>query len=154
MDKKYRVAVINGPNINILGIREKDVYGTETWREIEEDLKELAGKLDIDIVFFQSNHEGNIVDFIQENLFKMDGVLINPAAFTIGGYSILDALTAIDLPFVEVHLSNINARESWHAETIFAAKAGGHINGFQGYGYHLGLLGLYHILEEKNKKNG
>lgn len=147
--KKMRIAVINGPNINILGIREPDVYGVAAWNEIEQDLQKLAEELGIIIVFYQSNHEGDIVDFIQENLFELDGVVINPAAFTKTGYSILDALTAVNIPFVEVHLSNINARESWHAETIFAAKAAGHINGFQEYVYHLGLRGLYYILQKR-----
>lgn len=147
--KEFRVAVINGPNINILGIREPDVYGTTTWESIEKDVKALAKELNIDIDFFQSNHEGDIVDYIQKNLFTLDGVVINPAAFTKTGYSILDALTAIGMPFIEVHLSNINARENWHSETIFASKASGHINGFQEYSYQLGLLGLYYLLKKR-----
>jgi 3-dehydroquinate dehydratase-2 len=105
--------------------------------------------LKIELLFFQSNHEGDIVDFIQENLYLLDGVVINPAAFTKGGYSILDALTAIELPFVEVHLSNIVARGGWHAETIFAPKALGHINGFKGYVYNLGLQAIYNYLNRK-----
>lgn len=147
--ERFKVAVINGPNINILGIREPEVYGLTTWESIENALKALAKELHIDIDFFQSNHEGDIVDYIQANLFKLDGVVINPAAFTKTGYSILDALTAIDIPFIEVHLSNINARENWHSETIFASKASGHINGFQDYSYQLGLLGLFNVLKKR-----
>lgn len=145
------VAIINGPNINILGIREPDIYGKMTWQMIEEDIKKLGEELGVDLIFYQSNHEGSIVDFIQEHLNCLDGVVINPAAFTKTGYSILDALTACDLPFVEVHLSNINARGGWHTDTIFASKAVGHINGFQGMVYRLGLEGLCYNL--RNKKN-
>ncbi len=147
---KKKIAVINGPNINILGVREPEIYGKASWNQIEKELKKEALKLNLDIVFFQSNHEGDIVDFIQENLFFLDGVVINPAAFTKTGYSILDALTATGIPFVEVHLSNINARESWHAETIFSSKAAGHINGFQSYSYILGLYGLNHIISKED----
>lgn len=140
--RKEKIAVINGPNINILGIREPDVYGRVTWSKVEEEVKKLGDQLEVSLFFFQSNHEGEIVDFIQEHLDTLDGVVINPAAFTKNGYSILDALTACNLPFVEVHLSNIYARGGWHAETIFASKAVGHINGFQGKVYTLGLQAL------------
>jgi len=149
--EKEKIAIINGPNINILGIREPDVYGKMTWNTIEEELKKQGEQLGVDLVFYQSNHEGKIVDFIQEHLDTFDGAVINPAAFTRTGYSILDALTAIYLPFVEVHLSNINARGGWHAETIFAPKAIGHINGFQGDVYYLGLQGLCSFLRKGDR---
>lgn len=144
--EKFQIGIINGPNINILGIREPEIYGSTTWKDIEEELKKQAEKLDVELIFFQSNHEGQLVDFIQEHLIYLDGVVINPAAFTKTGYSILDALTATELPFVEVHLSNISARGGWHAETIFADRAVGHINGFQSDVYGLGLQGLYRYL--------
>lgn len=144
--EKIQIGIINGPNINILGIREPEIYGSTTWKDIEEELKKQAEKLDVELIFFQSNHEGQLVDFIQEHLMYLDGVVINPAAFTKTGYSILDALTATELPFVEVHLSNISARGGWHAETIFADRAVGHINGFQSDVYGLGLQGLYRYL--------
>lgn len=147
--KKLQIGIINGPNINILGLREPDIYGEVTWNAIEEELKEQAEKLGVDLIFFQSNHEGDIVDFIQENLGRFDGVVINPAAFTKTGYSILDALTATKLPFIEVHLSNIFARAGWHAETIFAEKAIGHINGLQSDVYALGLQGIYQYLKKR-----
>lgn len=148
MEKRKKIAVINGSNINILGIREPDVYGNITWENIEEELKELGEKLSIDLVFYQSNHEGDLVDYIQENMDSLDGVVINPAAFTKTGYSILDALTAINLPFVEVHLSNINKRGGWHKDTIFAPEAIGHINGFQADVYRLGVEGLCKYLQK------
>ena len=130
----------------MLGIREPETYGHVTWKDTEEELEKQAGKLGVELIFFQSNHEGEIVDFIQKNLVHIDGVVINPAAFTKAGYSVLDALTAIKLPFVEVHLSNIFARGGWHAETIFAEKAIGHMNGFQSDVYGLGLQAIYQFL--------
>ena len=143
---KLTIAIINGPNINILGRREVGIYGEKTLETIENELKKHADLQDVNLLFFQSNHEGDIVDFIQKYLDDMDGVVINPAAFTKHGYSVLDALTAKDLPFVEVHLSNIFARGSWHAETIFAERAIGHINGFQADVYNLGLEALINYL--------
>ena len=144
--KGKTIAVINGPNINILGIREPEIYGYENWKSIEEHLLELEVDLDIHLIFFQSNHEGAIVDFIQENLSSIDGVVINPAAYTKTGYAILDALTSIEIPFVEVHLTNIFLRGGWHSETIFSGKSIGHINGFRGYVYHLGILAINYYL--------
>lgn len=145
-EKALQIGIINGPNINLLGIREPEIYGMVTWEHIETCLEERAQTLGVKLIMFQSNHEGEIVDFIQEHLEHLNGVVINPAAFTKTGYAILDALTATSLPFVEVHLSNIFTRGGWHAETIFAEKAAGHINGFQSDVYELGLLGLYQYL--------
>lgn len=150
---KKTIAIINGPNINIVGIREPDVYGKLSWNLIEEEVKKSSRKLGINLIFFQSNHEGDIVDFIQEHIDQMDGVVINPAAFTKTGYSILDALTARNIPFVEVHISNIYARGGWHADTIFAPKAIGHINGFGGIVYSLGIEGLYEYFKKKEKED-
>ncbi len=143
------IAVVNGPNINILGIREPDVYGRENWDNIGLRLKGLAQQLGVKLTFFQSNHEGCIVDFIQQNLDSLDGIVINPAAYTKTGYAILDALTSIDIPFVEVHISNIYSRGGWHAESIFSSNAKGLIIGFKGYGYELGLRALYNYLNIK-----
>lgn len=145
---KNKIAIINGPNINMLGIREPEIYGTLTLRDIEQKVRDLGVELGVNLQFFQSNHEGNIVDFIQKNIEDIDGVVINPAAFTNVGYSILDALTTIDIPFVEVHLSNIFAREEWHSKTIFASRAIGHINGFQGNVYCLGLRAICDYLKK------
>jgi 3-dehydroquinate dehydratase-2 len=149
-EKEWSVAVINGPNINMLGIREPDIYGCEKWSAIEHRLKEMATGLGINLVFFQSNHEGAIVDFIQEVIQKIDGVIINPAAYTKTGYAILDALTSIDIPFVEVHMSNIFSRGGWHSESIFSCKAIGQITGFKGYVYDLGLLAISNFISKKH----
>lgn len=146
---KLTIAVINGPNMNMLGTREVDIYGHVGLETINAKLIELARMLGVELVFFQSNYEGDIVNFIQQNLYKMDGVVINPAAFTKVGYSILDALTAINTPFVEVHMSNIFCRGNWHAETIFAERAVGHINGFQSDVYELGLEAIVRYLKRR-----
>lgn len=150
--KRKTIALINGPNINLLGIREPQVYGRETLSDIENRTKSLAQELSVDIVLYQSNHEGQIVDFIQENMFILDGVIINPAAYTKAGYAILDALTAIDIPFIEVHLSNIFSRETWHSESIFSSKAIGVVCGLKGFSYELGLRGLVNYINYNQNK--
>lgn len=143
----YTIAIINGPNINILGIREPDIYGNVTWSDIEAKLTTLGESLDIKLIFYQSNHQGDIVDFIQSNLSTIDGIVINPAAYTNTGHAILDALTSVDIPFIEVHLSNILSRGGWHSETIFAEKAIGHINGFKENVYGLGVQAIHEFLK-------
>jgi len=155
-NEKNVIAVINGPNINILGNRESDIYGIETWDNIEKKLRTVAEELNVEIVFFQSNYEGKIVDYLQQKLNTIDGIVLNPAAFTKTGYAILDAISAKNIPFVEVHLSNIFSRGGWHAETIFAEKAIGHINGFKGIVYHMGLWAICDYIkmnETKCEKN-
>lgn len=149
--KKVCIAIINGPNINMLGIREPEFYGKETLVSIEDKLKTLSSDLNVELLFFKSNHEGDIVDFIQHNMNGISGIVINPAAFTKAGYSIVDALTAIDIPFVEVHLSNIFSRGGWHAESIFTEKALGQIVGFKGHVYELGLRAIVnHIIADRS----
>ncbi len=144
------IAIINGPNINILGIREPDFYGKELWTDIELRLKKKAAEVGVNLLFFQSNHEGLIVDFIQENLKRIVGIVINPAAYTKTGYAILDAITSIDIPFVEVHISNIYERGGWHSDSIFAEKALGQIVGFKGFGYDLGLMAISGFIKNKS----
>lgn len=152
VNKRKTIAVINGPNINILGIREQKYYGSETLENIETHLKKLAEELQVDIMLFQSNHEGEIVDFIQKNLFTIDGIVINPAAYTKTGYAILDSLTAVNIPFIEVHLSNIFARGDWHAESIFSSRAIGSIVGLKGFVYDLGLRGIVNYISNSTDK--
>ena len=142
-----RIAIVNGPNINLLGRREVDIYGTKCWDEIERPLLRLADSLRLQLVVYQSNHEGDIVDFLQQEMDTLDGVIINPASFSKGGYSILDALSAREIPYVEVHLSNIAKRGEWHAESVFTKKAIGLITGFQHNVYELGLRGIWAYLE-------
>lgn len=136
------IGIINGPNINLIGKREPQFYGTEKWVTVEEKLKSLAKEVGVNLLFFQSNHEGEIVDFIQKYIDIFDGIVINPAAYTKTGYAILDSLTSINIPYVEVHLSNIFSRGGWHSDSIFAQSAIGHIIGFKWYVYDLGLRAL------------
>ena len=148
-----QIAVINGPNINLQGVREPGIYGKTSWKEIEIKLKKYALEMDCNLNFYQSNHEGNIVDFIQRNMDNVDAIIMNPAAFSKTGYSILDALNVRNIPYVEVHLSNIINRGSWHAESIFTKNAIGCIFGFKSYVYILGLFAINNYLEEKEDEN-
>jgi 3-dehydroquinate dehydratase II len=146
------IAIINGPNMNLLGLREPCFYGSETLKTIESHLKIMATGLGVQLIFFQSNYEGAIVDFVQENLKIIDGVILNPAAYTKTGYAILDSLTSVNIPFVEVHLSNIASRGEWHSDSLFMSKSIGYIVGFGGFVYDLGLLAINNFLN-KNEKN-
>ena len=108
-----KILVINGPNLNMLGIREPDIYGAQTFGALENFIRASASELSIDVTLYQSNHEGAIVDTIQSALGVYDGIIINPAAYTHTSVAILDALKAVSLPCVEVHLSDINSREEF-----------------------------------------
>ncbi len=108
-----KLFVINGPNLNMLGIREKNIYGTGTYAQLVSYVREVCAREGIDVECFQSNHEGAIVDFIQSAYGKADGIVINPAAYTHTSVAILDALKAVALPAVEVHLSDVSKRESF-----------------------------------------
>lgn len=113
-----KVQVINGPNLNMLGVREPDVYGSLTLDEINRKLTEKGQELGIDLFFYQSNHEGNLVDKIQECYGSMDGIVINPGAYTHYSYAIRDAIAAVGIPTVEVHLSDINRREDFRKISV------------------------------------
>ena len=141
------ILVINGPNLNNLGKRDASMYGTKTLGDIQDDISAKATELGIGVKFFQSNHEGSIVDFIQESSAGADGVIINAGALTQIGYSILDALLDAGLPFIEVHLSNIHARERFRQRSVFAAKAIGQMAGFGPSGY---IYALDHITSVVN----
>ena len=130
-----KVLVINGPNINMLGIREPDVYGSKTFKDLEEFIKRSADELAVDVSLFQSNHEGEIVDIIQSAYNVFDGIVINPAAYTHTSVAILDALKSVCIPTVEVHISDISTRESFrqfsYVSLIAKKTICGH--GFDGY---------------------
>lgn len=137
-----RVLVVHGPNLNLLGLREPDVYGSSTLADIDRDLAELAQSLGVDLTAFQTNQEGEMVDRIQAAMGHVDAILINPAAFTHTSVAVRDALIATGIPFVEVHLSNIHAREEFRQTSLMADVALGVICGFGPSSYTLGLRAL------------
>ena len=134
-----KIMVINGPNLNMLGKRNKEHYGTDTLEAIEQKLAEKGKALGCELIFFQSNHEGGIIDFIQEKTGTADGILINPGALTHYGYSLHDALIDSGLPVVEVHLSDIHAREEWRKISVISDVAIRQISGLKTQSYLLGL---------------
>ena len=137
-----KILVINGPNLNNLGRRDPGHYGSTTLSEIEKAVAEKAGDLNAEVAFFQSNHEGDIVDFIQKSTDGSDGVIINAGALTHYGLSMRDALTDAGLPIIEVHISNIHARDEYRRHSVVADMAVGQIAGFgwRGYLYALDFL--------------
>lgn len=143
-----KIAVIQGPNLNMLGVREQHIYGGMTLDQIHAQLQATAEQSGIEIEFFQSNLEGEIVDKIQECLGTVHGIIINPAAYTHTSIAIRDALAAVNLPTVEVHISNLYKREDFRQKSLTAASSTGIISGFGPFGYHLGLIALMQVLNE------
>lgn len=142
-----RVLVLNGPNLNMLGTREPDIYGAETLGDVETLCRAAGAELDLAIDFRQSNHEGELVTWIQEARRSADGILINPAAYSHTSIAIPDALKAVGLPVAEVHISNIHQRETYRHHSYVSAVAFGVICGFGTLGYRLAL----HALAQKLK---
>ncbi|MFN9548247.1 MAG: type II 3-dehydroquinate dehydratase [Cyanobacteriota bacterium] len=137
-----RVLLLNGPNLNLLGLREPGLYGSATLEGIETELERQARALGVTMECFQSNHEGALVDRIQAARGQADGILINAGAFTHTSIALRDALLAVALPFVEVHLSNVHGREAFRHHSFLADKALGVICGFGATSYSLALQGL------------
>jgi 3-dehydroquinate dehydratase-2 len=147
-----RILVINGPNLNMLGKRDKEHYGTDTLEAIERKLNEKAGALGIELSFFQSNHEGAIIDFIQEKADTAEGILINPGALTHYGYSLHDALMDAGLPVVEVHLSDISNREEWRKISVISDIVIKQVSGRKTESYLVGLEALAEHIRSKKPK--
>ncbi|MEB3199732.1 MAG: type II 3-dehydroquinate dehydratase [Synechococcaceae cyanobacterium] len=143
-----RVLLLNGPNLNLLGLREPGLYGAASLSEIEADLGRQADALGVELACFQSNHEGALVDRIQQASGHCDGILINAAAYTHTSVAIRDALLAVAIPYVELHLSNVHAREAFRHRSLLADKALGVICGFGPGSYRLALEGLVGRLQQ------
>ena len=143
-----KIVVIQGPNLNMLGIREQNIYGPMKLEDIHKQMKGFAEQNKLEIEFFQSNLEGEIVDRIQECIGDADGIIINPAAYTHTSIAIRDAISAVQLPALEVHLSNIHQREEFRHKSLIAPVCAGQIVGMGPFGYHLAMVGMVQILNE------
>jgi len=143
-----KVVVIQGPNLNMLGVREQQIYGPMKLEQIHAQMKEFAGQNNIEIEFFQSNLEGEIVDKIQECYGEAQGIIINPAAYTHTSIAIRDAISAVGIPTIEVHISNIHRREEFRKENMVAPVCASSIVGFGPFGYHLAMVGMTQIMQE------
>lgn len=145
-----KLAVVNGPNLNALGSREPAIYGMRTLAEIERLLTDEARKRGCELESFQSNSEGAMIDFIQARAAEIDGIIINPGALTHYGLSLRDALAGLKIPVIEVHLSNIYAREAWRATSVTAPVVAGQISGLGWRGYVYALEALMDIIQGGN----
>ncbi|MBT5047566.1 MAG: type II 3-dehydroquinate dehydratase [Rhodospirillaceae bacterium] len=152
MPDSAKILILNGPNLNLLGSREPDIYGHETLADIEKECVAHAKKLKVAIDFRQSNNEGECVDWIQEAVAGWSGIIINPAAYTHTSIAIMDALKLVGCPIIEIHLSNIFARESFRHHSYVSPVATGIVCGFGGNGYILALEAMARLM--KNKKEG
>lgn len=146
-----KILVIHGPNLNLLGKREPGVYGTTTIATINASLKKLAAAHKVSIETFQSNHEGEIVTKVQDADGHFDAILMNPAAYTHTSVAIRDAVAAVKTPVVEVHLSNIYAREEFRHHSLISPVAAGQVAGFGAKSYELGLLAALSLIDKKKK---
>ena len=142
------IHVLNGPNLNLLGKRQPEIYGHETLADVERDCAGLAAELGVDIRFLQSNHEGQLIDWIHEARDAAAGIVINPAAFTHTSVAILDALKTFDGPVIEVHISNVHKREAFRHHSYVSLRADGVIAGLGTQGYPLAIRRLARLLDE------
>jgi len=148
--KQLKILVLHGPNLNLLGTREPETYGSQTLADINAELVTLGLSLNTEVSTYQSNHEGGLIDRLhQAEHDKLDGIIINPAAYTHTSVALRDALLAINLPFVEVHLSNVHQRESFRHQSFLSDIASGIITGFGNTSYMLALHGLITKLQSK-----
>ncbi len=134
-----KIVVVHGPNLNLLGKREPHIYGTRSLEDLNKAVRDKASKLGVEVATFQSNHEGEIIDFLQKEAPESAGIIINPGAFSHYSLAIYDCLQALAVPVVEVHLSNIHAREEFRSKSVTARAARGVITGLGFAGYELAL---------------
>ena len=145
-----KIVVIQGPNLNMLGVREQQIYGPMKLEQIHAQMKDFATQNKLEIEFFQSNLEGEMVDKIQECYGEAQGIIINAAAYTHTSIAIRDAISAVSIPTVEVHISNINRREDFRKENMIAPVCTSSVVGFGPFGYHLAMMGMLQIMSEMN----
>ncbi len=145
MQELIKVLILHGPNLNLTGFREPEIYGKSTLEDIDAKIVEEAPKLGCDVRILQSNHEGVLIDTIQENRKWADGIIVNPGALTHTSIALRDALISIRVPLVEVHLSNIHAREEFRRNSLIAPVTVAQIVGCGGYGYILAMLAMVNI---------
>ena len=143
-----KILVLHGPNLNLFGRREPHIYGTTTLAQINERLEALAGELGVELVVFQSNHEGAIIDTLQEHMDDAAGAILNPGGLTQHGVSLNDAIKAMPFPVVEVHMSNLAAREEWRRHSIISPAARATVQGLGWHSYTAALRALVEILRE------
>ena len=143
------IVLINGPNLNLLGKREPSIYGDKDLKQIEQELTEKASELNCNLECFQSNSESEIVDLIQEQSNNCDVIIINPGAYTHTSIAIRDAFLAVEIPFIEIHISNIFAREEFRKESYFSDIAVGIISGLGFEGYSLALVAAINLCDQK-----
>jgi 3-dehydroquinate dehydratase-2 len=143
-----KIVVIQGPNLNMLGVREQNIYGPMKLEQIHAQMKEVATQNGVEIEFFQSNLEGEIVDKIQECYGEAQGIIINAAAYTHTSIAIRDAISAVSIPTIEVHISNVYRREEFRQKNLIAPVCASSLIGFGPFGYHLAMMGMLQIMNE------
>jgi 3-dehydroquinate dehydratase II len=147
-----KILVLNGPNLNLLGRREPHIYGSITLADVQKKLEQLAKELKVELVFFQSNHEGELVDMLHKHIDSADGALLNPAGLTQFGVSLHDAIKTMPFPVIEVHISNRHQREEWRHHSIISSAAKATVEGLGWRSYTAALRKLVEILRETKNK--
>ena len=153
MSAKFKILVLNGPNLNMLGRREPEKYGSQTLSDIVNNLEKQAEQLNITLTHVQSNSEAELINTIHDAWQSIDAIVINPAAFTHTSIALRDALLSVSIPFFEVHLSNVHAREPFRHKSYFSDVAEGVICGLGALGYEAALNAAHHLLHNKNNAN-
>jgi 3-dehydroquinate dehydratase-2 len=145
-----KILVLHGPNLNLFGRREPHIYGTTTLAQINERLTALAAELQVELAILQSNHEGVLIDFLHDNIDAAQGALVNPAGLTQHGVPLHDAIKAMPFPTLEVHMSNIAAREAWRAHSIISPAVRGTVQGLGVQSYLMALRGVVALVRDNN----